>query len=101
MQRPSPRFRSAILLKQDIRGNVLPKFIADVFGEAMLETKASVTEFCHKNVSLSLEELKNIKIKLFFTTKTVHIAKLPKIRHFLTNMTALSAVMLMQRHAKA
>ena len=69
MQRPSPRFRSAILLKQDIRGNVLPKFIADVYGEAMLETKASVTEFCYKNVSLSLEELKNIKIKLFLLQK--------------------------------
>ena len=66
MQSPSPRFRSAILLKQDIRRNVLPKFIADVYGEAMLETKASVTEFCYKNVSLSLEDL---KIKLFLKQK--------------------------------
>ena len=45
------------------------EIIADVYGEAMLETKASVTEFCSKNVSLSLEELRNIKIKLFLIQK--------------------------------
>ena len=28
-------------------------------------TEISVTEFCYKNVNLSLEELKNIKIILF------------------------------------
>ena len=30
-------------------------------------TETSVTEFCHKSVNLSLEELKDIKIKLFLT----------------------------------
>ena len=69
MQSPSQRFWSAILLKQDMWRNILPKFKADVYGEALLEAIASVTEFCYKNVSLSLEELKNIKIKLFLIQK--------------------------------
>ena len=55
-------------------------------------TETSVTEFCHKSVNLSLEELKNIKIILFLIQEPVQIAKFPEISpesHFLTN----SAVM--------
>ena len=68
-------------------------------GRKPMET--SVTEFCYKSVNLSPEKLKNIKILLFSNTRTVQIAKFPKISpeisHFLTN----SAVMQMPRHAKA
>jgi len=38
-------------------------------------TETSVTEFCYKSVNLSLEELENIKIKLFLIQelfRTVH-----------------------------
>ena len=53
-------------------------------------TETSVTEFCYKNVNLSLKELKNIKIII---QEPVQIAKFPEISpeisHFLTN----SAVM--------
>jgi len=56
-------------------------------------TETSVTEFCYKSVSLSLEKLKNIKILLFLMQGPVQTAKLPeispKVSHFLTN----SAVM--------
>ena len=38
--------------------------------------------FATKNVNLSLEELKNIKITIFLNTKTVQIAKFQKISHF-------------------
>ena len=93
---------------QDMRRNVLPKFIEICMeppcwcpsGWAptwLIET--SVTEYCYKSVNLSLEKLKNIKIVLFSNTRTVQIAKFPEISpeigHFLT------AVMQMPRHAKA
>ena len=52
-------------------------------------TETSVAEFCYKNVNLSLEELKNIKIILFLIQEPVQIAKFSEISHFLTN----SAVM--------
>ena len=52
-------------------------------------TEASVTEFCYKNVNLSLEELKNIEIILFLIQEPVQITKFPEISpeisHFLTN----------------
>ena len=52
-------------------------------------TETSVSEFCYKNVNLSLEELKNIKIILFPIQEPVQIAKFPEISpeisHFLTN----------------
>ena len=56
-------------------------------------TEASVTGFCSKSVNLSLEELKNIKIILFYNTRTFQIAKFPKI----SNMSAHSTVMLRPR----
>ena len=64
-------------------------------------TETSVTEFCYKNVNLSLDELKNITIILFLIQVPIQIAKFPEISpeisHFLTN----SAVMQMPRHAEA
>ena len=52
-------------------------------------TETSVTEFYYKNVNLSLEELKNIKIILFLIQEPVQIAKFPEISpeisHFLNN----------------
>ena len=57
----------------------------------------SLIEFCYKSVNLSLNELKHIIIIIMLfsniCTRTVQIAKFPEISHFLTNMTALSAVM--------
>ena len=53
------------------------------------QQKPSVTEFCYKSETLSLEELKNIKIILFPIQKIVQIARFLEISHFLTN----SAVM--------
>ena len=61
-------------------------------GTNMAET--SVTEFCYKSVNLSLEELKNVTIILYSNTRTVQIAECPEISHFLTNITALSSVMI-------
>ena len=63
--------------------------------------ETSVTEFCYKSVNLSLEELKNVTIILYSNTRTVQIAEFPEISHFLTNITALSSIMLRPRHAKA
>ena len=66
---------------QDMRRNVLPKFIeicmeppcwcpsgwVPTWGRKLIET--TVTEFCYKSVNLSLEKLKNIKIIPFFKYK--------------------------------
>ena len=41
-----------------------------------------VTEFCYKSVNLSLEELKNVKIRLFFKYKNCSDSQLPEISHF-------------------
>ena len=99
---------------QDKPRNFLPKFIEICMGPPYAGAHPdghqhggrkpiaiSVTEFCYKSVNLSLEKLKNIKIILFCNTRTVQVAKFPEISpeisHFLTN----SAVMQMQRHAKA
>ena len=58
-----------IFLKQDMRRNVLPKFLEicmDLYGgRKPTETYAYATEVCYKSVNLSLGELKNIKITLF------------------------------------
>ena len=70
---------------QDMRRNFLPKCQHG----GRKPTEASVTEFCYKSVNLYLEELKHIEIN----TRIVQIAKFSEISHFLTNMTALSAVM--------
>ena len=47
----------------------------------------------NKGVNLSLEEPKNIKIIIFFNTRTVQIAKFPEISpeisHFLTNTAVM------------
>ena len=78
-----------------MRRNVFPKFI-----ETCMETpcwcppswaptwrpepaETSVTEFCYKSVNLSLKELKNVTIILYFNTRTVQIAEFPEISHFL------------------
>ena len=58
--------------------------------------ETSVIECCYKSVNLSLNKLKNIIIIILFSntcTRNVQIAKFPEISHFLTNMTALLAVM--------
>ena len=47
--------------------------------------ETSVTEFCYKSVSLSLEELKNIIIILY--TRTVQIAEFPEISHPLNQLS--------------
>ena len=97
----------------DMQRNAFPKFI-----EICMETpcwcpprghqhggrkpaETSVTEVCYKSVNLFLEELKNVTIILYSNTRTVQIAEFPEISHFLTNITALSSVMLRPRHAKA
>ena len=43
--------------------------------------ETSVTEFFYKNVNLSLAELKNVTIILYFNTRTVQIAEFPEISH--------------------
>ena len=46
--------------------------------------ETTVTEFCYiqtKRVNLSLEELKNVTIILYFNTRTVQIAKFREISH--------------------
>ena len=45
--------------------------------------ETSVAEFCYKSVNLSLEKLKNVKITLYFNTRTVQIAEFPEISHLL------------------
>ena len=46
-------------------------------------TETSVTEFCYKSVNLSLEELKSVTIIVYANTRTVQIAEIPEISHFL------------------
>ena len=92
---------SAVFISRAIRRSVSSKFIEICMGRhfgahpdghqhgGRKPTETSVTEFCHKNVNLPLEELKNIKIILFLIQEPDQIAKFPEISHFLTN----SAVM--------
>ena len=67
-----------IIRIRDIRGTVLPKFIASFVWRSHAgahpdelqhggrkPTETSVTEFCYKSVNLPLEELINIKVILF------------------------------------
>ena len=44
---------------------------------------AQTSEFCYKSGNLSLKELKNVKIILYFDTRTVQIAEFPEISHLL------------------
>ena len=80
---------------------MFPQIYKDLYEDAMLESiqmgsniaagnqqKHLSLSFAKKSMSLSHEELKNIS-----NTWTVQIANFPEICHFLTNMTALSAVM--------
>ena len=81
----------------DMRINVFPKFIEICMetpcwcpsrwhqhgGRKPAETTVTVTEFWHKSVNLSLEELKNVVIILYSNTRTVQIAKFPEISHIL------------------
>ena len=92
---------SAAFNSRAIRRSVPSKFIAICMGRhvgAHLDghqlgcrkpTETSVTEFYYKNVNLSLEELKNIKIILFLIQEPVQIATFPEITpeisHFLNN----------------
>ena len=56
-------------------------------------TETSVTEFCYKSVNLSLEEPKNIKIKLFQIQEPVQIAKFPETSPEISQLLTNSAVM--------
>ena len=56
-------------------------------------TETSVSEFCYKSVNSSLEELKNIKIKLFSIQEPVRIAKFPEISPEISHVLTNSAVM--------
>ena len=80
-----------------MRRNVLPKFLEicmDLYGgRKPTETYAYATEVCYKSVNLSLGELKNIKITLFLIPELLKKLNSQKQVTFLTNMTALSAVM--------
>ena len=72
-----------------------PQIYRDLYGDAMLvptnghqyggrkPAETSVTDFCHKSVNLSLEELKNVTIILYSNARTVQIAEFPEISHFL------------------
>ena len=96
----------AIFHIRDIRRNVLPKFI-EIFvwiphtgahpeGHQHVGRKAtetSVTEFCHKSVTLPLEELISIKGILFLIHELFRQQKSPKQINVLTCMTALLVVM--------
>ena len=91
---------------QDIRKNVLRKFI-EIFvwrrhtgahpeghqHVARKATETSVTEFCHKSVTLPLEELISIKGILFLIHELFRQQKSPKQMNVLTCMTALLVVM--------
>ena len=52
-------------------------------------TETSVTELCYKSVSLSLEELKNIKVILFLIPKAVLKQVTPEKSHSLTNSAVI------------
>ena len=60
------------------------------------KAETSVTEFCHKNVNLSLEELINVTIIFYSNTRTVQIAEFPEISHLLNQHNSSLA-----RHANA
>ena len=92
---------SAVFNSRAIRRSVSFKFIEICMGRHVgahpdghqhggrKPTETSVTEFCHKCVNLSREELKNIKIILFPIQEPVQMAKFPEISHFLTNSTVM------------
>ena len=96
----------AIFHIRAIRRNVLPKFI-EIFvwrrhtgahpdGHQHVGRKATettVTEFCHKSVTLSLEELISIKGILFLIHELFRQQKSLKQVNVLTCMTALLVVM--------
>ena len=88
-----------------MRRNVFPKFVWRRHAGAHLDghqhggrkpAETSVTEFCYKSVNLSLEELKNITIRLCSNTRTDQIAELPEISHLLNQNNSSLA-----RHVKA
>ena len=54
----------------------------DAMGLLQKPPETSVTKFCYKSVNLSLEELRNVTIIPFSTTRTVEISKFPEISHF-------------------
>ena len=91
---------SAVFNSRAIRRSVSSKFIEICMGRHVRAhpdghqhgrkpTETSVSEFCCKSVSLSLEELKNIKIILFLIQEPVQIANFPEISHFLTNSAVI------------
>ena len=96
IQSSSPRFRSQQLFLWKICGETfspnLERFVwrchvgAHVDGHQHVGRKpaeTSFTEFCHKSVNLSLEELKNVTTILCSNTRTVQIAEFPEINHLL------------------
>ena len=96
MQRLSPRFRSQQFFLWKICGETffpnLQRFVWRRHVGAHLDghqhggrkpAETSVTEFCYKSVNLSVEELKNVTIILYSTTRTVQIAEFPEISHLL------------------
>ena len=79
-----------------MRRNVFPKFIeiclwrrhvgAHLHGHqhgGSKQAEKAVTEFCYKSVNISLDELKNVTIILYSSTRTVQIAEFPEISHLL------------------
>ena len=93
MQRLSPRFRSQYFFLWKLRyaEKRFPQSYRDLNGDAMLvhqhggrkPAETSVTEFLYKRVNLSLEELKNVTIRPYSNARTVQIAEVPEISHFL------------------
>ena len=97
---------SAVFNSRAIRRSVSSKFIEICMGRHVgahpdghqhggrKPTETSVTEFCYKSVnSVSLEELKNIKIILFLIQEPVQIAKFPEISPEISYLLTNSAVM--------
>ena len=96
MQRLSPTFRSQQFFFWKICGKTfspdLQRFVWRRHVGAHLDghqhggrkpPATSVTEFYYKNVNLSLEELRNVTIILYFNARTVQIAEFPKISQLL------------------
>ena len=91
MQRLSPRFRSQQVFLSKICGDIfypnLERFEWRRHAGAhpnghnhggRKSTETSVTGFCYKNVNLSLEELKNIKMILFVIHELFRKPNFPK-----------------------
>ena len=64
--------------------NLATNQVSAVFNSRAIRRSVSVIEFCYKSVSL--EELKNIKIILFPMLKPVQMAKFPEISHFFNQL---------------